>query len=142
MKKSLLFMAATVGLSLPLFAQAAAGSLDPSFGSGGTVLTDFGNSNGDAGRAVAIAPGGKIVVAGFSQKGASGDPDFALARYNRDGSLDPSFGSGGKVLTDIGSGADYLFDAAVTPRGKIVAAGDASGTGGIHDFAVVRYLAR
>ena len=59
MKKALLFIAAAVvGLSLPLMAQAAAGDLDPSFGSGGTVLTDFGNASGDAGRAVAIEPDG------------------------------------------------------------------------------------
>jgi uncharacterized delta-60 repeat protein len=119
------------------------GSLDQNFGSGGKVLTDLALASDDEAWAVAIAPGGKIVAAGIGGLPfGTGDFDFALARYTRDGSLDQTFGSGGKVLTDVGTGADYLFDAAITRRGKIVATGDASGTGGIHDFALVRYLAR
>src|SRR5207245_943210 len=70
------------------------GSLDPSFGSGGRVLTDFGGY--DEASALALQSDGKIVVAGFSDVVGFG---FALARYNPDGSLDPSFGSGGRVLT-------------------------------------------
>src|SRR6476660_10319386 len=60
----------------------AAGDLDISFGSGGKVLTPV--SNGRA-NAVAIQPDGKIVAAGIGRDGASGD--FALTRYNIDGSL-------------------------------------------------------
>ena len=65
--------------------------------------------------------------------------DFALARYNPDGSLDDSFGTGGRVLTDFGSSADDEARAvALQSDGKIVVAGVASVSGG-NDFATARY---
>src|SRR5919199_618135 len=82
-----------VGLS-PLPASASGGGeLDPTFGAGGKVLTDLGGL--DVARAVGIQADGKIVLAGSS----SGDQgtDVALARYDRDGTLDATFGSGGRV---------------------------------------------
>ena len=57
-------------------------------------------------------------IGGFPSE--TGNFDAALARYNRDGSLDQTFGSGGKVLIDVGFGADYVFDAAIDDRGRIV----------------------
>jgi uncharacterized delta-60 repeat protein len=76
-----------------------AGALDPTFGLNGVVATDI---NGLASaRAVAVEPNGQIVVAGFARDPATGSRDFALARYNSDGTLDTSFGSGGVVLTDF-----------------------------------------
>ena len=74
------------------------GPLDLSFGAGGRVLTDFGNGR-DFGNAATLQPDGKILVAGTAFNGI--DEDMALARYNRDGSLDPGFGNGGKVTTDF-----------------------------------------
>jgi uncharacterized delta-60 repeat protein len=56
------------------------GSLDASFGNGGTIATDFGPYGGGAAYAVALQPDGKIVAAGEGG-GVNGDPDFALARY-------------------------------------------------------------
>src|SRR5262245_44683704 len=73
------------------------GSLDTSFRSGGMVATDFGGSFDEA-TGVAIQTDGKIVAAGFASEPGTGR-DFALARYNSDGSLDTGFGSGGKVTT-------------------------------------------
>src|SRR3954451_11310357 len=75
----------------------SAGALDPTFGTGGKVLTDFGSFSDNAG-SVAVQAAGKIVVAGSAYGGASTGPDFALARYNADGTLDSGFGTGGKVL--------------------------------------------
>ena len=132
MKKLSVLIGAVFGLALPFYAHAAAGDLDPSFGSGGKVLTDFSGLSEDHARSVAVEPGGKVVVAGFSDMG--GGRDFALARYHHDGSLDPSFGSGGKVLTDFGGPSDLALDAALAPNGKIVAAGTSD-----FDFAVARY---
>ncbi len=103
----------------------ADGSLDSSFGTGGKVTTDFGGS--DAALAAVLQPDGKIVAVGTSAA------DFALARYNTDGSLDTSFGTGGKVTTDFG-GTDQAWAAVLQPDGKIVAAGLASA-----DFALARY---
>jgi uncharacterized delta-60 repeat protein len=118
--------------------QAADGDLDPTFGVGGRVLTDFnGEFNGANG--VAIQPDGKIVVAGsnFAPNG-----DFAVARYNPDGSLDAAFGTGGLVLTDIdGGSADQGRAVALQADGKIVVVGETVGTGSPsnQDWAVVRY---
>ena len=113
------------------------GDLDPTFGSGGKVTTDFGGGS-DVAIGVALQPDGKIVAAGTtSTPGVGGFSDFALARYNSDGSLDATFGSGGKVTTDFGGGAEAV---ALQPDGKIVAAGSASpGATIFSDFALARY---
>jgi len=121
-----------VGMLVALLAMAASasanatpGDLDPTFGGGdGTVTTDFGGT--DPARAVAVQPNGKIVVAG-------GKGDFALARYNQDGSLDTSFDGDGTVTTDFG-GNDSADAVALQPNGKIVAAGTSSSS-----FALARY---
>jgi serralysin len=106
-------------------ASAAPGDLDPTFGGGdGTVTTDFGGT--DPARAVAVQSDGKIVVAG-------GNGDFALARYNQDGSLDTGFGGDGTVTTDFG-GTDSAKAVVVQPNGKIVVAGTSSSS-----FALARY---
>src|SRR5215471_9825548 len=117
--------------------QSAAGDLDPSFGNGGKVTTGF-SGNDDIATCVAIQSDGKIVVGGTSS-GPAGNSDFALARYNTDGSLDPNFGSGGKVTTDFFHDDDSLNAIAIQPDGKIVAAGSASRPGQGPQFALARY---
>ncbi len=111
------------------------GSLDTTFGTGGIVVTLVGESG--YAEAVAIQSNGKIVVAGDSRIGNINN--FALARYNTDGSLDTSFGTGGKILTPIGSGGAGARSVAIQPNGRIVAAGY-SRNGTTNDFALVRYL--
>ena len=110
------------------------GRLDPSFGSGGTVTTPIADSAGAA--ALALQPGGKLVVAGSGYYSPDIDR-FALARYGGNGRLDTSFGSGGTVTTAIGkyAGAAALV---VQPDGKLVAAGY-RGDGRNFTFALVRY---
>jgi uncharacterized delta-60 repeat protein len=112
------------------------GTVDATFGAGGKVLTDFGGN--DYAYALAVRPVGKIVAAGFSD--ARGSYDFGLARYNRDGTLDATFGGGGRVLTDVsGAGSyDVALAVAVQPDGKIVTAG-ASGAVRNADFVLARY---
>ncbi len=126
------------------------GALDPSFGDGGYVETAF-PANGDA-SAVAVQPDGKIVVAG------SDDPvdgtafsQFVLARYNPDGSLDPSFGLDGIATTVVPSPAGQLPDAAanalaILPDGDLLAGGSTAWHDGLGDeasqFALVRYTPR
>ena len=99
------------------------------------VTTAIGSGNDNA-LASAIQSDGKIVLAGNSHNGT--DSDFALIRYNTDGTLDASFGAGGKVTTPIGSGNDYGISAAIQDDGKIVVAGMSYG-GSSYDFALVRY---
>ncbi|MBI4285757.1 MAG: hypothetical protein HY670_07670 [Chloroflexi bacterium] len=110
------------------------GSLDTSFDTDGKVTTNFGGW--DLGQSVAIQSDGGIVAAGHTQS-ASFALDFALARYNANGSLDSAFGIGGKVTTDFGGGPDAGHSVAIQSDGKIVVAG--SGGGGTGDFAVARY---
>lgn len=100
----------------------ADGSLDITFGDGGKATTDFGND--DEAQAVAVQPDGKILAAGFGgTQNGNQYQDYALARYNTDGSLDSTFGQGGKVMTDFGSGQDWAAAIVLRPDGKIVLAG-------------------
>lgn len=124
------------------------GSLDTSWGGDGTVNTDFATSD-DRGWALARQPDGKIVVAGqtfVTPSVGSGHLDFALVRYNSDGSLDTSFSGDGKVNTDLGVGeTDAALGVALQSDGKIVAAGYVRNLFpdplGPADFAVARYNA-
>jgi uncharacterized delta-60 repeat protein len=108
------------------------GSLDTTFGGTGIVTTDFGGSDGGTG--LAIQPDGKLVAIGR----ASGGVDFALARYHSDGSLDASFGSGGRVTTDFPDAKAVASGVALQVDGKIVAIGRYNAGEG-DDFAVARY---
>lgn len=122
---------------------AADGDLDPTFDGDGKVTTDFGGA--ERAYAMAIQADGKIVVAGYSNVGGITD-DFALARYNVDGSLDVTFDGDGKVITDFG-GNDYAHAVVIQQDGKIVAAGYTNSNGGSFcgsqscDFALARYNA-
>ncbi len=110
------------------------GSLDTSFGSGGKVVTDAGGLGGAS--SVDVLPSGKILVAGNAYAGGS---DFALMRYNSDGSLDLSFGDDGKVIEDVGSAAG-CYGMVVQPDGKILLAGYAGrGQRQASSFCVARY---
>ena len=104
------------------------GSLDATFGAAGKVLTPFGGVN-DGAHGVAIQPDGKIIAAGAGGAGS----DFLVARYNPDGSLDATFGTAGKVITDFG-GSDGAHDVGIQADGKIVVAGLSGDR-----FAVARY---
>ena len=112
------------------------GTLDTGFGAAlnGKVTTDFGTP-ADIGNSVAIH-GGKIVVAGYAHIGTT--DDFAVARYNSDGTLDNTFNSTGKATTAIGTSTDRGNSVAIQSDEKIVVAGYAH-IGSTDDFAVVRY---
>jgi uncharacterized delta-60 repeat protein len=114
------------------------GTLDTSFSGDGRQTTDFGFTDFDQARAVALQGDGKIVAVGSI--GDVGGGDFALARYNADGSLDTSFSGDGKQTTNFGGPDDGATGVAVQANGKIVVVGGASGAGtGGRDFAIARY---
>ena len=114
----------------------ANGSLDTSFGSNGIITTPVSDGE-DVIRSIKLQPDGKIIVAGYVTPIGSSS-DFAIARYNIDGSLDPSFGSGGKVITSIGSSDDRANALALQSDGKLVVTGY-SVVSAHADFAVIRY---
>src|SRR5215471_11898927 len=112
------------------------GTLDSSFGIYGKVTTDIVAGSYDRGTAVAIQKDGKILLTGYTYS------DFATVRYYTDGSIDPTFGNNGVVVTDISgySNCDYDQADAITiqPTGKIIVAGN-SAFGCNHDFILIRY---
>lgn len=112
------------------------GTLDSTFGSGGAVATDMGDSAFALN--AAIQKDGKIILVGLSQRGAN--QDFGVVRYNSDGSLDTSFGSGGMVTTELGKQRNRCSSVAIQPDGKILAGGYSETGAEDASFAVVRYL--
>jgi uncharacterized delta-60 repeat protein len=114
------------------------GNVDTTFGDNGRVLTDFAG-RADNINALVVQNDGKIVAVG-STVGAN-STDFALARYLPDGSLDASFGQGGKVVHSITDDTDIAYAALVTVDGFIVAGGSANrGTTSTGvDFALARF---
>ncbi|HEX9960277.1 MAG TPA: BACON domain-containing carbohydrate-binding protein, partial [Pyrinomonadaceae bacterium] len=108
---------------------------DVSFGAGGKVTTDIGNDHNEI-LAAALQTDGKIIAAGYSSNGAN--DDFTLARYNPNGTLDSTFGTGGIVRTNFNNSFDYSEAVLIQPDGKIVAAGY-SFNGSFFDFALARY---
>ncbi len=112
------------------------GSLDTSFHGDGKVMTRLGLGE-DFAKGVAIQPDGRIVVAGCSQNGSR--RDFALVRYNTDGSLDTSFGGDGIVTTAVGSSNYTAKGVALQADGRIVVTGQVYNWGTDSDFVVVRY---
>jgi uncharacterized delta-60 repeat protein len=116
------------GLDLAIVRYLTDGALDLGFGSGGYVLSNA--TGNDVVRGVAIQRDGKIVGGGFAYPG----PNFVVARWNTDGTLDPTFGNSGVVVTDLG-GPDQARGIALQTDGKIVVGGYAA-----YNFAVARYL--
>src|SRR5262245_39175424 len=129
-----------------------AGLLDPTFGVGGKVLTNFAGAAFDT----VVQPDGKFVAIG--QSAGFGESDFNVMRFNADGSPDLTFGTGGQVLTDfrdlgggtLAPGSQYAFsrdvanDVTLQPDGKIVVvghAGDFSGSGSSDGWRIARYNA-
>jgi uncharacterized delta-60 repeat protein len=116
------------------------GTLDTSFGTAGTTITTFGKGGQATAAAALLAPNGDIVLAG-SAADPNGLAAFALARYTPGGALDPTFGTGGKAVTAVGSGQKASITAAVLePGGGITTAGVAS-DGGKGKVALVGYTA-
>jgi uncharacterized delta-60 repeat protein len=112
------------------------GTLDTSFDGDGRVSTGIAST--DLANCVAIQPDGKILAAGLASPSAN---DFAIARYNANGSLDTSFDGDGIAVAAIGSGTDVIHAMALQPDGKIVVAGRANGGVSADDFALARYNA-
>jgi uncharacterized delta-60 repeat protein len=125
----------------------ATGTLDQTFGTSGVVTTNIGDVD-DRAEAIALQPDGKIVVSGIKgilrPPGEERNSDAVLVRFNRDGTLDSGFGTGGITISDFGPFPDYYADAAadvaILPDGKIVIVGTSDGAG-YYDSLVARYNA-
>ncbi len=111
------------------------GSLDNTFDNDGKLTTTFSLRQNYA-YAVKVQGDNKIVVAGQAWNGTS--VNFALARYNTDGSLDNTFGVDGKQTTFFEGGYSIIKSIAIQTDGKIVAGGYAE-KNGQRVFALARY---
>jgi len=115
------------------------GSLDTTFGNAGQVSTNF-EGKSEWIKSVAVQPDGKIIVGGYlTQNDTYLNTDFILIRYNSDGSLDNSFGNGGRVLTAMSDGQDAITSILIQPDGKIVVAGNAMNNNGYINSILARY---
>ena len=110
------------------------GSLDTSFDGNGKVTTDFGGFDAQA-NSVTLQPDGKILVAGYTQNSIS--RDFALARYNVNGSLDTTFGNGLGIVTSEFGATDEATSVIVEADGKIIVTGSISHS--IFNVGLARY---
>ena len=100
------------------------GTLDPSFGKGGTAVIPFDPQLTTT--AVAVQTDGKIILTGFGQFPVSGDFDVAIARLNIDGSQDAGFGHDGVTTVDLG-GWDMPTALAIDDVGRILVGGNFNG---------------
>jgi uncharacterized delta-60 repeat protein len=108
------------------------GAVDTTFGDGGSVTTDLGSIS-DQGRSVALLPDGKILVSGVTEL------DWGLVRYESDGRLDPTFGTGGKVVTDVRSD-DRIGSMDLGPGETILVAGmSMNPVTGLYSPSIARY---
>lgn len=128
---------ANVTKAVTVTVRGPAGSLDTTFGTGGVATTAFGTGE-DFGYATAIQTDGKIIVAGSVDGSGT---DFAVARYTRDGALDATFGTGGKVRIDFSGKSDVARAVAVQSDGKIVVAGSTVNASNEERFGIVRLSA-
>jgi len=110
------------------------GSLDATFGNGGTVRAGVA---GAVGNAVALGPGGTIVVAGSMPTGEDAFPRVTLWRRLANGAADPSFGSGGQAIVDLGRGSEAR-GVAVQGDGRIVIGGQTIPLGNVVDALIAR----
>ena len=119
-------------------AAGAPGMLDSGFGASG-VVASFLSSNGSNATALLLQPDGKIVAVGDANSPTDVSSGIGLARYQPNGSLDPSFGSGGVVTTSIAGGQSFADAAVLQSDGKIVVAGEYDAQGSPSAFALLRY---
>ncbi|CAN7649556.1 hypothetical protein [Massilia sp. LjRoot122] len=131
------------GTDLALLRVNQDGSLDAGFGNGGKTVLPIG-PGADTVSAVSLLAGGKILLAGSSRSGAesTSDYDVSLVRLNADGTLDTSFGTGGKTLVHTTGFDDRGAHMLVLDDGKIIVAGSSDGKGGLGgDITLLRFNA-
>ncbi|MCI5145954.1 MAG: hypothetical protein D3923_10595, partial [Candidatus Electrothrix sp. AR3] len=132
------FSTSSVDRNFMLFRLLPDGTPDPAFNGDGTVTTAVGSFDDEA-LTLALQPDGKILAAGYSINKAS-NRDFAVARYENDGTLDDTFGNNGIVITAVGINHEEITDIALQPDGGIILTGSAqTSTGKV--VVLGRYLA-
>lgn len=110
----------------------ADGTMDDMFGTNGIVITDFGGTS-EIAEAIALQDDGKILLGGYH------NDNFMMLRYNTDGTLDNTYGTGGLAIANVGVASSYIQSIALQPDGKIVAVGMGFNASSHYGFAVARF---
>jgi len=134
---SVWLLAIIISLLATTVALAASGDLDPTFSGDGIASTAFAQRDDEV-KGIAIQSDGKIVAAGYSRVTSTDSYDFAVTRYNTNGSLDTTFSSDGKILTNFASN-ERGEDVAIQPDNKIVVVGERCVSSNNCDVALARY---
>ncbi|MCI0432100.1 MAG: hypothetical protein L0271_00430 [Gemmatimonadetes bacterium] len=118
------------------------GSFDASFGTGGRVAVSFNGVFGEEAQDLVLQPDGRILVAGYTRTlQTTTNYDMAIRRFESNGTVDASFGTGGLITIDFSGWGDRADRIALQPDGKIVVGGSAgfvNGGSAGSSFAVVR----
>jgi uncharacterized delta-60 repeat protein len=120
----------TSGIDFGIVRYNSNGTLDTSFGTNGIVISDF-NSETNIGRSMKVLSDNKFIIGGFLNASSSGNyPNFAIAKYNENGTLDTTFGNSGYTSINFGTisnnlliSEDSLSCIVIQADGKIVAGG-------------------
>jgi uncharacterized delta-60 repeat protein len=113
------------------------GLLDTAFGNRGTIVAPAPTTQTLEGISLAAQPDGKIIGAAMINEGTNAD--FAVFRFNYNGSPDLGFGTNGLVTTAVTSGLDRVADVVLQPNGKILVFGSSSDGANVQRTAIVRY---
>lgn len=131
----ILTLAFSFGLSFRAISATGAGSLDPTFGNGGKVETNFGHNIRP--QSAALQTDGKLVVVGALDNFQVASQVFAVVRYLPNGTLDSGFGQGGVAITAFTNFINSAKAVAIQADGKIVVAGEMqSSNGSVDQFAL------
>lgn len=112
------------------------GDYDTEFSDDGRLTLSFGSGNGSAFHKILQQTDGKIIAIGEAYN--TSNFDFAAARFNADGSIDPTFGEGGKTTINFNNYNDFGRNAALQTDGKIIVAGAAKNSNGNSSIALLR----
>jgi uncharacterized delta-60 repeat protein len=140
----------TTGRNFLIQRYTSTGSVDPTFGLRGSVVTDFYGKN-DTLEQLVVDPTHKWIYAvgeATVLSNADGTPaqaSLAIARYSFQGQLDTTFGSGGKLVTPILTGyttlADQAESAVLDPQGRLIVVGMSLPSNGLQSFSA-NFMAR
>ncbi|MFM8871303.1 MAG: hypothetical protein ACKOFD_06960, partial [Actinomycetota bacterium] len=131
--------ALTLSVLLSATSVLGAGWWDSTFDSDGFATLSFTNFDDNL-LSTAVQSDGKVVAVGLSQTSSSSpnNNEWAIARFNANGTLDSSFGTGGKVRPTLTTGSDVLRGVALQSDGKIVVVGNTQPVSNTYQFTVGR----
>lgn len=113
------------------------GTLDTTFSGDGKVITDVGTGTEIAYGVLSLS-NGKVLATGVTSRIGATDGDFALVRYNSNGTLDTTFDTDGKVITDF-NGLDNWAYTVKAHANNFILAGESYSPGGAHYLTLARY---